>query len=94
METKGKSNWSFEEYLLLTKEMHLRKRIIKRKFSITMMRQDKKDAWKEIANKINASLTLVLLYPVEYKKMWFNILSEGCQEIAAYKEAAAATGKL
>lgn len=94
METKRKPNWSLEGNLLLTEEVLQRKHIIKGKFSTTLTRVDKKDAWKEIANKINAKFYSCRLYAVEYKKKWFNILSEGCQEIAAYKKAAAATGKL
>lgn len=38
--------------------------------------------------------SLLSVVPRGIQKMWFNILSEGCQEIAAYKKAAAATGKL
>lgn len=44
---------------MLNVEVHQRKHIIKGKFSTTLTRVDKKDAWKEIANKINASFTLV-----------------------------------
>lgn len=38
---------------------------------------------------------LVLSFvPSGIQKKWFNILSEVCQEIAAYKKAACATAKL
>lgn len=59
METKRQPNWSSEENLLLTEEIHQRTHIMKGKLSTTLTRVDKKDAWKEIANKINASFALV-----------------------------------
>lgn len=89
METKRKPNWSLEKNVLLTVEVHQRKHIIQREIQwhIDGSRQ------KEIENKINASYTLVA-YTLWNTKKCFTILSEGCQEIAAYKKAAAATGKL
>lgn len=37
---------------------------------------------------------LLSFVPCGILKKWFNILSEVCQEIAAYKKAGAATGKI
>lgn len=75
METKKEMKLELGERkknLLLTEEPHQRKHIIKGKFSTTRVPSDKsrqKDAWKEIANKINASSSLVVCTQWNTKKV-------------------------
>lgn len=61
IETKGESNWSKEDILLLVEEAHQREHD-----STTMTGADNADAWKVIANKINSSFLLIVCTAEEY----------------------------
>lgn len=88
---QGKLKLELERKCPYSQEPYQTKHIMKNKFSTIASGAERKCI--ESANKINASFTLVRRSLWNTKK-WFNILSEGCREIAAYKKATAANDKL
>ncbi|XP_030270432.1 uncharacterized protein LOC115580327 [Sparus aurata] len=92
MESKRKPNWREEETLLLVEIVEERKLIIKGKFSTTLTSHDKKQAWEDISNQLNASQTFSHWSPADCEKKWYNGLSKSRSEIAAFKTCSMRTG--
>ncbi|XP_026163087.1 myb/SANT-like DNA-binding domain-containing protein 4 isoform X2 [Mastacembelus armatus] len=85
---KRRPNWTDQESLLLAQLMQERKDIIRGKCSTGVSLQDKRQAWEEIAQTINAAFPQIHRTVSDCNKKWENLLAKSREEIKRQKRQA------
>ncbi|GLD69987.1 uncharacterized protein AKAME5_002130400 [Lates japonicus] len=85
---KRRPNWTDQECLLLAQLMQERKDIIRGKCSTGVSIQDKRQAWEEIAQAINAAFPQIQRTVSDCNKKWENLLAKSREEIKRQKRQA------
>ncbi|KAL5009733.1 hypothetical protein ScPMuIL_012038 [Solemya velum] len=88
---KRKPNWTIDECTLLATLVNERKHIIRGKLSPSLTSAMKKECWKSIMQRLNAS-TIVPRSAEEIEKKWHNILSSSKTELSSHKKSSMGTG--
>ncbi|KAM9361597.1 uncharacterized protein ABDE67_022651 [Symphorus nematophorus] len=89
---KRRPNWTDQECLLLAQLMQERKGIIRGKCSTGVSIQDKRQAWEEIAQAINAAFPQIQRTVSDCNKKWENLLAKSREEIKRQKRQAGTEG--
>uniref|UniRef100_A0A0P4W0U5 Regulatory protein zeste n=1 Tax=Scylla olivacea TaxID=85551 RepID=A0A0P4W0U5_SCYOL len=79
---KRKPNWSSDETLRLVNIMAEKRCIIKGRFHPSLTHADKKRAWEDITNSVNARNLHVKRTEEEVVNKWFTVLSHSRKKIA------------
>ncbi|KAM9859934.1 uncharacterized protein ACBR49_014425 [Aulostomus maculatus] len=82
---KRRPNWTDQECLLLAQLMQERKDIIRGKCCTGVSIQDKRQAWEEIAQAINAAFPQIQRTVADCNKKWENLLAKSREEIKRQK---------
>lgn len=85
---KRRPNWTDQESLLLAHLMQERKDIVRGKYSTGVSIKDKRHAWEEIAQAINAAFPQVQRTVSDCNKKWENLLAKAREEIKRQKRQA------
>ncbi|KAM7005640.1 uncharacterized protein LKV04_002348 [Tautogolabrus adspersus] len=83
---KRRPNWTDQECLLLAQLMQDRKEIIRGKCSTGVSIQDKRQAWEEIAQAINAAFPHIQRTVSDCNKKWENLLAKSREEIKRHRK--------
>ncbi|XP_053299519.1 uncharacterized protein LOC128458639 [Pleuronectes platessa] len=78
---KRRPNWTDQECLLLAQLMQERREIIRGKCSTGISVQDKRQAWEEITQSINAAFPQIQRTVSDCNKKWENLLAKSREEI-------------
>ncbi|XP_041836993.1 uncharacterized protein si:dkey-6e2.2 [Melanotaenia boesemani] len=82
---KRRPNWTDQESLLLAQLMQEKKEIIRGKYSTGVSIQDKRQAWEEIVQTINAAFPQVQRTVSDCNKKWENLLAKAREDIRRQK---------
>ncbi|XP_033726344.1 uncharacterized protein LOC117315974 [Pecten maximus] len=88
---KRKPNWSADECLYLTKLVEENKGVLRAKFGAGVTTQRKRETWRIISDKINAS-SCVRRSVEEVEKKWHNLHMKGKTELSDHRRQAVMTG--
>jgi len=83
---KRKPNWSSDETLRLVNVMAEKHLTVNGRFRPSLTHGDKKRAWADITNAVNASNVLVRRTEEEVINKWFTVLSHSRKKIAAVRK--------
>ncbi|XP_028262549.1 uncharacterized protein LOC114436473 isoform X2 [Parambassis ranga] len=82
---KRRPNWTDQECILLAHLIQEKKDIVRGKNSTGVCIQDKRQAWEEIVQTINASFPEVQRTPADCNKKWENLLAKAREEVKRQK---------
>ncbi|XP_076005956.1 uncharacterized protein LOC143000497 [Genypterus blacodes] len=82
---KRRPNWTDQECLLLAQLMQERREIIRGKCSTGVSIQEKRQAWEEITQAINATFPQMQRTVSDCNKKWENLLAKSREEIKRQK---------
>lgn len=85
---KRKPNWTEQECLLLAQLLQERKEAIRGKCGIEVSIQDKRQAWKQVAQSINNVFPQIHRTVYDCNKKWENLLAKSKVEIKRQKRQA------
>lgn len=93
MDTQRRSsNWSKDEVIYLIQRIEERKNVIKGKFGPNLTIKNKREAWQEITDALNAAYPRGNRSVAQVEKKWQNIASKGKNDIHARKRLYNQTG--
>ncbi|XP_064461886.1 uncharacterized protein LOC135372100 [Ornithodoros turicata] len=87
------STWSDEERLEFLQEVMDRRTVIRGKFSPSLTKKDKKAAWQQIADVLNARHPTTLRTVAELKKQWDNLCTRHRTIFSEFRRQSLQTGR-